>query len=185
MGDERIAAGVRGAKRRNASWQQMMAHEKGVQSRGWSIAGLVARCVVGAVFLYMGLDKTLGPVDFLKLLRQYDLTQVPWLLNLVAATLPWFEVFCGCLLVAGVGVRGVALVLGILLAAFTAVVWHRALVLHDALAISFCAVKFDCGCGGGQVLICRKLIENLGLIVLCAWLVSGAGRQACLRYRLL
>ena len=74
---------------------------------------------------------------------------------------------------------------GILLAAFTVVVMHRAVVLHDALSISFCAVKFDCGCGAGEVLICRKLVENLGLLILCGWLVSGAGRLGGLRYRLL
>jgi len=153
-------------------------------SRVLAVAGVMARLALGALFLYMGLSKALHPVDFLKLLRQYDLTQVPWLLNLIAATLPWFEIFCGVLLVAGVGVRGAALILGIMLVAFTAVVLHRALGLHAALAIPFCAVKFDCGCGSGEVLICRKLAENLVQLALCGWLLAGAGSRACLRYRL-
>lgn len=153
-------------------------------SRARAVAGVVGRLVVGALFIYMGLNKALHPVDFLKLLRQYDLTQVPWLLNSIAATLPWFEIFCGVLLVAGVGVRGAALILGIMLIAFTAVVFHRALGLHVALAIPFCAVKFDCGCGSGEVLICQKVVENLVQLALCGWLLAGAGGRACLRYRL-
>jgi uncharacterized membrane protein YphA (DoxX/SURF4 family) len=147
-------------------------------------AGVIARWLVGAFFIYMGLSKALQPVEFLKLLRQYDLAQSPWLLNSVAAVLPWFEVLCGLALVAGVGVRGTALLLALLLAAFTAVVFHRGLVLRSTLAIAFCAVKFDCGCGSGEVLVCRKLGENIALLGLCAWLLAGAGRRLSLRYRL-
>jgi putative oxidoreductase len=150
-----------------------------------AVAGVLGRVALGVFFIYMGLGKAIHPVDFLKLLRQYELTQAPWLLNSVAATLPWFEIVCGILLVTGVGVRGVSLILAILLAAFTAVVFQRALGLHAALAIPFCAVKFDCGCGSGEVFICRKLVENLAQLALCGCLLAGAGSRACLRYRLL
>ena len=80
--------------------------------------GLVAvltRWLLGILFLYMGLNKALHPVEFLKLVRQYELVQDPLLLNSIAAALPWFEVFCGLLLVAGVGVRGSALMLVLML----------------------------------------------------------------------
>ena len=139
---------------------------------------------MAAVFLCQGLSKALHPVDFLKLLRQYDLTQVPWLLNAIAAALPWFEIFCGLLLLTGIGVRGTALVLAFMLAAFTAAVFARALHLHSALGIPFCGVKFDCGCGSGEVMICRKLLENFVLLGLSVWLLAGAGSSFSLRYRL-
>lgn len=134
---------------------------------------MLARWLVGAAFLYMGLNKALDPVDFLKLLRQYDLTQSSLLLNSLAAVLPWFEVFCGLLLLAGIAVRGAALTLLALLAPFTWVVLHRALLLQSAQNIPFCAVKFDCGCGAGEEFICRKLLENFLLILLSGWLLSG------------
>ena len=132
----------------------------------------------------MGLNKALEPVAFLKLLRQYDLTQTPLLLNSIAAALPWFEVFCGLLLLLGVAVRGTALTLLLLLAPFTALVLRRALALHSALDIPFCAVKFDCGCGEGAVFICRKLAENVLLMLLSGWLLAGRGRRFCLRFSL-
>ncbi len=145
---------------------------------------VLARWSLGASFLFLGLAKALHPVDFLKLVHQYDLTQHAWLLNLIAASLPWFEMFCGFLLLAGVAVRGTALTLTAMLVPFTLLVWHRAVLLHVAQNIPFCAVKFDCGCGTGTEFICRKLVENFLLIALSAWLLAGRGRQFCLRYGL-
>ena len=149
------------------------------------MTAVVARWLLGAVFIYMGLNKALHPVEFLKLVRQYDLVTNPFLLNSIAATLPWFEVFCGLLLVAGVAVRGSALMLAAMLVPFTLIVLRRALVIAAAQAIPFCAVKFDCGCGSGEVLICHKLVENCLLIFISAWLAAGRGRQLCLRFNLL
>lgn len=148
-------------------------------------SAVLARWLLAAVFLYMGVSKALDPVDFLKLLRQYDLTQNPLLLNSLAAALPWFEVFCGLLLLLGIAVRGTALTLIVMLVPFTMLVLHRALQLHAALAIPFCAVKFDCGCGGGVEFICRKLLENCLLILLSGWLLAGHGRQLSLRFNLI
>jgi uncharacterized membrane protein YphA (DoxX/SURF4 family) len=145
---------------------------------------VAARWLLGALFVYTGLEKGLDPVSFLKLVRQYDMVQTPFLLNSIAAALPWFEVFCGALLLAGIAVRGTALTLAGVLIPFTAVVWHRALVLQAARAIPFCAVKFDCGCGTGEVFICGKLLENAGLILLAFWLLAGRGRCLALRYSL-
>jgi hypothetical protein len=51
--------------------------------------------------------------------------------------------------------------------------------------VSFCAVKFDCGCGAGEVFICHKLVENTVLLLMAAWLLSGQGRQLCLRFSLM
>jgi uncharacterized membrane protein YphA (DoxX/SURF4 family) len=145
---------------------------------------LLARWILAAVFIYAGLNKALQPVEFLKLLRQYDLTQDPWLLNSLAAALPWFEVFCGLLLLVGIAVRGTALTLLLLLAPFTLLVLHRALAIQSALAIPFCAVKFDCGCGAGVVFICRKLVENILLLLLAVSLLAKRAEQFCLRFSL-
>jgi uncharacterized membrane protein YphA (DoxX/SURF4 family) len=153
-------------------------------SKAMDFGALAARWFLGGLFVYTGLEKGLDPVSFLKLVRQYDMVHAPFLLNSIAAVLPWFEVFCGALLLAGIAVRGAALTLTCVLIPFTAVVWHRALVLQVARAIPFCAVKFDCGCGTGEVFICHKLLENAGLILLGLWVVLGRGRWLALRYSL-
>src|SRR2546429_260632 len=131
-------------------------------STGWRTADvlpLLARLLLGVLFIYMGLNKALHPVEFLKLLRQYDVLQPYWLLNLVASTLPWFEIFCGLLLLFGVALRGTATMLVAMLIPFTIVVLLRALAMREASGLPFCAIKFNCGCGAGEVLICRKLAE--------------------------
>ena len=146
---------------------------------------VLARWLLGAAFLYLGLNKALHPVDFLKLVQQYGITQNALLLNSIAAGLPWFEVFCGLLLLAGVAVRGTALTLLLMLVPFTILVWHQALLLQAAQNILFCAVKFDCCCGTGEEFICRKLLENFLLILLSVWLLAGYGRQFSLRFSLM
>lgn len=147
---------------------------------------LLVRWLLGGLFLYLGLQKGLAPVEFLKLIREYDLVQTPWLLNSIAALLPWFEVFCGLLLLTGVAVRGTALLLVAMLVPFTLAILRRALEVQTAQDIAFCAIKFDCGCGTGEVLICRKLAENLLLIGLALWLaVTRHGRRWSLRHHIL
>jgi hypothetical protein len=131
------------------------------------------------MFVYMGLHKALHPDLFLKLVRQYDLTNNPCALNVIAAALPWFEVFCGLLLLAGVAVRGAALMLLLMLMAFTPLVLQRALTLAAANSLQLCLVKFDCGCGTGEVFACNKLVENCLLMALSAWLLTGRGRRLC------
>ena len=120
------------------------------------IPTFLARWALGAAFIYTGLSKALHPVEFLKLVREYEMTQNHLLLNLIAAWLPWFEVFCGLLLILGIAVRGTALMLTLMLGLFTGLVFHRALAIHSAQDIAFCAIKFDCGCGTGEVFICHK-----------------------------
>ncbi|HOA74272.1 MAG TPA: hypothetical protein PL151_02610 [Phycisphaerae bacterium] len=174
---------------------------------------LVARLVLGGMFIWMGLAKTGypelilektglydkpivqrivftggddkgfielgGPVHFLKLIREYELfpRQLWFLLNFTAVTMPWIEVLCGILLIAGVAVRGAAGLLLALLIMFTTMIVIRGINIYHAKDIAFCAIKFNCGCGGGDVFICSKLIENVTLsllAVLC--LLSGTAR---------
>jgi uncharacterized membrane protein YphA (DoxX/SURF4 family) len=131
---------------------------------------LLLRWVIGGLFIYMGLSKALHPVEFLKLIRQYEMVSQPWLLNSIAAVLPWFEAVCGGFLVIGVWRRGAAGVALLMLVPFTVLVARRALAIHAAQGTPFCDIKFDCGCGGGEVVICHKLIENSLLILATAWL---------------
>jgi uncharacterized membrane protein YphA (DoxX/SURF4 family) len=154
------------------------------RSRLTDIAAVGARWLLGGLFIYMGLSKALHPVEFLKLVRQYNVTNEYLLLNVISAGLPWFEIFCGLLLVLGVAVRGAALLLVAMLVPFTILIFQRALGIQAAQRIPFCAIKFDCGCGAGEVLICRKLLENTLLTAIAAWLAFWRQHRFALRPRL-
>jgi hypothetical protein len=146
--------------------------------------GLVARLALGGVYLYMGTVKALHPVDFLKLLREYPVLSETALLNAIAIILPWFEVFCAALLLGGIAIRGTALVSLVMLIPFTAVILQRALAVHGAGDTPFCAIRFDCGCGAGEVVICHKLLENAVLMLLSAWLLAVPHARWSLRANL-
>ncbi len=130
-------------------------------------ASLAARAVLGAIFLYLGVTKALDPVGFLKLVRQFELLP-PLALNLVAAVVPWCEIVFGALLLAGRFARGTALASLLVLVGFTGAIALRAIALHRTGTAAFCSLRFDCGCGTGEVLVCLKLLENTGLCLLAA-----------------
>jgi uncharacterized membrane protein YphA (DoxX/SURF4 family) len=150
-----------------------------------NVTGVLLRWALGGYFIYMGYKKGLHPEDFLKLVRQYDLVNQYLILNSIAAALPWFEVFCGLLLLTGIAVRGAALNLIAMLVPFTIIVTKRALTIAAADGIPFSTVRFDCGCGAGEVLITHKLIENTLLFLLACCLVAGWGKGLALKFDLL
>src|SRR6266545_4408395 len=86
---------------------------------GRELTAAIARWILGGVMIYMGVSKALHPVDFLKIVRQYEMVDNHVALNLIAAALPWFEVFCGLLLVCGIAVRASALLCLAMLIPFT------------------------------------------------------------------
>jgi uncharacterized membrane protein YphA (DoxX/SURF4 family) len=133
---------------------------------------LLARLVLGVVMIQMGWAKVGDPVGFLKLLREYELLPAGWYLlqNLIAVSLPWIEVVCGISLILGLFHRGSSLALLLLLTGFTIAIAIRAANIHAAEGLGFMEIHFDCGCGGGDVYVWRKIPENIGL-----WLLAAIG----------
>lgn len=129
---------------------------------GWSL--VLGRWFLGAAFIYLGVAKVLDPVEFLKQVRAYEFIAQPPLLNLVAGVLPWVEILCGLFLILGIAVRGTGLLTLVLLVGFTLAVLQRGLDLAERESVPLCVIKFDCGCGSGDVKVCNKLLENTFLI---------------------
>ena len=188
----------------------------GNRARLKGIGLLIARLLLGVVFVWMGLSKTglpqlaldktgllnnpavqdmvnsgyielSNPVDFLKLIREYHILpeSMPILLNLTAAVLPWLEIFCGLFLILGVALRGTALMILLMMTFFTIMVTARALSIYHTGDIAFCAIKFDCGCGAGEVFICRKIPENVILWLLALHILLSRTRRWCLKKELI
>jgi len=135
------------------------------------------RFALGGWFIYGGLIKGLHPVEFLKILHEYQLPFPFYVLNAIAGLLPWFEIWFGLLLITGKALRGTVLVGLLMLAPFTVLIFQRALALQSLSNIPFCSVRFDCGCGLGEIGICMKLTENLLLILAAAVLLLFGGTR--------
>jgi hypothetical protein len=88
-------------------------------------------------------------------------------------------------LMLGVAVRGTAVLLVGMLVPFTVAIFLRAKGMSATGGLPLCAIKFDCGCGAGEVLICKKLAENALLIGLAAFLAFWKSHRFCLRGDLL
>jgi len=143
---------------------------------------LLARLVLGALFIYMGAKKVGSPSDFLKQIRLYHvLPDTPaYYLNGTAIVLPWVEILCGAALILGSWLRGAALVTAGMLAVFTPAILLRALAVRAEQGTSFFEIKFDCGCGAGVVVIWKKLLENTGLFLLALLALFSRSRRFCL-----
>ncbi len=145
---------------------------------------LVARLAVGGMFAYLAFNKIVEPIDFMKLTHAYGVLpeQAPFL-NITAIAVPWIEMVCAAALLLGVCVRGAALTTLAMLLFFTPLLLMRAWGLYGDPAAgfdSFCAVKFDCGCGTGEVFICAKMIENVLLKIGVLIALFSRSRRFCL-----
>lgn len=141
--------------------------EPGQNTGIYRVVELTARIAVGLVFLLYGLDKIAHPDDFARAIANYSLLPEE-LVNLVAVTLPWVELVCGLLLLAGQWVRSAALVSAFLLSVFVVAV---SITLARGLDI-------NCGClntDEGRKVGVRLLVEDLLLIGAAAFLVLRAG----------
>jgi uncharacterized membrane protein YphA (DoxX/SURF4 family) len=130
--------------------------------------GIVARLVVGGVWLAAGLLKIPDPTENVRAVRAYQLLPES-LVPVVGHALPIVEILVGLCLLAGVLVRANAVLSALLLIAFVIGIssaWARGL-------------SIDCGCfggGGGPAENARakypwELARDFGLLLLSGWLV--------------
>ena len=142
---------------------------------------LIARLLVGGVMIYMSISKMQAPIEFLKVIRLYDMLPGEWyvLMNLIAVVIPWIELLGGAALILGIGLRGTAAVMILMLVVFTTAIAWRTIGMVQA-GQGFFGVKFDCGCGGGPTIIWIKLLENGGLILASMLIFLSRSRRFCL-----
>ena len=132
--------------------------------------GLVARLVVGGVWVYAGFSKLPDPAESVRAVRAYRLLPEA-VVPTVGHLLPILEIAVGVCLVLGLLTRVVAVVSAVMLTAFIigiASAWARGL-------------QIECGCFGGGggagpgVNVTAKypwdIARDAGLLVLSVWLV--------------
>lgn len=130
-------------------------------------AQLVARCVLGLVFVYAAWTKLAQPWErFALSVDSYGLLP-EWGVIVVARALPWLELLLGLLLVAGWLLHYVAPLVTALLAGFwVAMLWAY-----------LRGLGIDCGCFGiGQAVGPATLLRDALLVVLAGFVTLGAFR---------
>ncbi|MFQ5806939.1 MAG: MauE/DoxX family redox-associated membrane protein [Phycisphaerae bacterium] len=136
----------------------------------WRFFALLARAVVGGLFLVSAVAKIIAPEQFAKEIREYEMLPIITT-NAVAYVLPWVELLAGVLLVVGVWRKEARVIIVALLVVFTI-----------AKTYAYATGKEPgCGCGGNiQVLkyiydIPQGILTNLILLALL-WVDRRAER---------
>ena len=142
---------------------------KSIFSNRWVL--LILRVFLGGVFLYAGISKMRSPQTFADSIATFELLP-PFFINLVAISLPVFEIAVGLMLVVGFATEVASFSVLILTVVFAA-------ALISALAQG---LKIDCGCFGGGAPSTLKTWLALGRDLLLgglAWFVGGRSWSKC------
>jgi len=129
---------------------------------------LIFRAILAAVFIYAALQKIGKPLMFADEIRMYQVLERGPLLYMVAIALPWIELFCGLSLLAGLFLRGTALILIVMNAVFLAMITWRTAAVMGAEGTPLTKIYFDCGCGFGATYAWKKLLEDSAFILMAA-----------------
>jgi uncharacterized membrane protein YphA (DoxX/SURF4 family) len=119
---------------------------------------LIARIVLGCVFIVVGVTKIAEPKLFANEIGNYQMLP-DLLVNIPAIILPWLELVTGLMLILGIKLKETSFIAGILLIVFTlgvAIAWARGL-------------DINCGCFSTikeEKVGLSKILQNSGLLVL-------------------
>jgi uncharacterized membrane protein YphA (DoxX/SURF4 family) len=139
---------------------------------------LAASLVLGGFFIYASWHKITDPPDFAKIVFNYRL--IPWyLISGIAIILPWFELLAAGAVISGLGRRGGALGLFLLLAIFIAALSYNLYRGHPTI----------CGCFSGYEANAAKtpeqkfwemkieILRDFGFLLLAGLVLWGSGRS--------
>ena len=134
---------------------------------------LVLRCLLGAIFVWAGAVKVLGPVDFLVSIYGYDMALPETLVRFTVVVLPWIEILAGIAIISGIWLEAGLILSTLMLAAFlvfTGQAWLRGL-------------DISCGCFGSMLeeesflgSVQFAFLRNLVLIGITGWLLRNPKR---------
>lgn len=129
----------------------------------------VVRVLLGSLFVFSGSQKLLDPQSFVNAIIAFEiLPEKPdLLLQLATYGLPWSEIVAGVLLVLGLGSRGAALFITLLMLVFTGAI----------VSVLVRGLDVECGCFGAWLpseVTSLTPVRN-GIILLPALLVLAFG----------
>ncbi len=108
------------------------------------------RFVVGFVFILAAVGKIIDPMSFATDIAGYQLFLAN-LIPIMAATIPWIELFCGIALVLNLKIYGAVLLTGLMLISFCVLILYAI----------FAGLDINCGC---FTILSSEQSQNLWLV---------------------
>lgn len=165
-----MAAGRNGKTPVTILKNKMFEKQKITQLLENKILTLIARIILGGLFIIASLDKIIDPNAFATSILNYRVIGES-LSMLVATILPWLELICGLGLVFGFYARANAGIITTLLICFI-------ILIVSALVRG---LDISCGCFSQDPNVSKigyqKILENIGLIILSIYLFYTSNRQ--------
>ncbi|MFN8366585.1 MAG: MauE/DoxX family redox-associated membrane protein [Candidatus Kapaibacterium sp.] len=133
---------------------------------------LIARLVLGTIFVMYGVDKIIAPKDFAHNILNYKMLPEV-VVNIFALTLPWLETICGVLLILGVRLRANAILSGAM-----------TLMFMGAVSIAMIrGLEINCGCSAhAETVGWPKLMEDTGYLLLALLIYLFPRKEFTLEY---
>jgi len=131
---------------------------------------LLARLLIGGLFIYASIHKIFDPVDFAASIRNYNILPASWS-NMTAVILPWIELGVGSFLVIGFETKPSALITTVMLGIF----------LVALVYVYYIGLDIDCGCfsssasSAGRVGLYHLVRDTLLFVVSLFILVMDGG----------
>jgi putative oxidoreductase len=119
---------------------------------------LLARLILGFVFIYAASEKITDPVGFAESIHNYKIFPLITI-NLISIILPWLELITGLFLIFGISVKESVFIINILTFLF---------IILIGVSL-FRGLNIDCGCFGtnnGETIGVKKIIEDVILLLL-------------------
>jgi uncharacterized membrane protein YphA (DoxX/SURF4 family) len=113
---------------------------------------LVLRLYIGGLFIYASMYKINYPGEFAESIIAYQIVPF-WAVNVLAVVMPWLELLCGVLLIAGVRSKSATAMIGALLVLFTVAIATS--LIRD--------IPIGCGCfhAVGEAMTWRTVLRDL------------------------
>ena len=129
---------------------------------------LLARIILGIIFIYASIDKIINPIDFSNAIDNYHISPVQ-LNNLAALIIPWIEFVIGLCLIFGVFLNGATMISMILLIFFIFIIIQALIRGIDLHCGCFDLVQKEISDGNIKLEMIKRIIEDfvfLGLTFL-------------------
>ena len=129
-----------------------------------TVATILVRSVLGAIFIYASLDKIADPTAFAKIITNYQVLPQLWV-SATAVFLPWVEVTCGLALVFGRFEKGAAMLIILMMAVFIGIHFYN----------GYRGLDIACGCFSLSTKepsnIAMNAVRNLTLLTAGIWVL--------------
>lgn len=134
---------------------------------------LVIRLALGGIFVLWSIGKIADSQAFVYEIHNFKMVPIPFL-AIMALAMPWIELTCGLMLIAGVRVKANAAIIGGLLVVF---------IIAVATAM-FRGLDISCGCSteNAQKVGLPKILEDLAMLAAAVYLVYFPSNKLSAEY---